>query len=61
MKSELPMTLAKTVLWQCTHIDMIIPEASDVDCRQVSPKECNLSSQVKRLSEKKKCNVEMGN
>lgn len=53
MKSELPMTLAKTVLWQCTHIDMIIPEASDVDCRQVSLKECNLSSQVKRLSEKK--------
>lgn len=60
MKSELPMMLAKTVLWQCTHIDMIIPEASNVDCRQVSSKKCNLSSRVKRLSEKKYI-VEMGN
>lgn len=33
MKSELPMTLAKTVLWQCTRIHIIIPETSDCELK----------------------------
>lgn len=33
MKSELPMTPAKTVLWQCTYIHIIIPEASDCELK----------------------------